>query len=108
MLSLCKASPPILAFDDESPSQTGWRTGLSVLDLVHPTHLKSRECFSPVIPEPGDAHCLSVCCLQQASEISSRSREATALSQKDLQGKMKGSRRGRGKGNERDMHTSSN
>lgn len=63
MLCLCKASPPVLAFDDETPSQTGWRTGLSVLDLVRPTHLKSRECFSPVIPERGTlTACLSAAC----------------------------------------------
>lgn len=43
--------PSILAFDAECPSQTGWHAGLSVLDGLHPAHLKSRECVSPVIPE---------------------------------------------------------
>lgn len=63
LLCLCKASPPLLAFDAESPSQTGWRTGLSVLDLVHPTQLKSRGCFSPVIPEWRTlTACLSAAC----------------------------------------------
>lgn len=61
-VSLQSASS-LLAFDAESPSQTGWRTGLSVLDLVHPTQLKSRECFSSAIPERRMlTACLSAAC----------------------------------------------
>lgn len=97
-LSPCKASPPRAAFDDECPSQTGWRTGLSVLDLAHPTHLKHGEWFFSCHPRAGDSRCLSVCCLQQASDVSSHSTGATAVSQKSLRGREKGLRRDGEKG----------
>lgn len=105
LLCLCKASLPLLAFDAERPSQTDWCTGLCLgFSTSYPAEKKGMlfSCH----PWMEDDHCLSVCCLQQALVISSHSRQATAVSQKGLQAKKEGSRRGREKG-KWDMHTSS-
>lgn len=102
---LCKASPPGLAFTAECLSQTCWRSGLSVLDLVCPTHLKHRECFSPVILQRGTLTAYLSAACSRHQRLSSHSTEATVVSQKGLQGKKKGSRRDGEKGKwERHAH----
>lgn len=107
LLCLCKASLPLLAFDAVSPSQTGWRTGLSVLDLAHPTQLKSRECFSPVIPKRRMlTACLSAACSRRQWLAAIQDRPLL-WAKRVCKEKKRGSRRGREKG-KWDMHTSSN
>lgn len=65
----------------------GWHAGLSVLDGVHPAHLKSRERISAVIPERRRlAACLSAACSRR-QRLAAIQERPLLRAKKALQGK---------------------